>query len=146
MRARRSPEPQFAPEPAPSPEIEALKDLCARAGQTGLAALTGEEVLRLFLLRGAGPAAGPLARRLLARFGSLPEVLGAPEPELRGAAGARAAREIRLLHELMVRSLREPFRERPVLSSSAAVADWLRAAMAALPREEFRVPGVPGGL
>jgi DNA repair protein RadC len=120
-------------------DLAAPAELCARAEAGGPEALDAEALLQLVLLRRAGPAAAGFAGRLLARFGSLPEVLGAPEPELAAAAGPRAAREIRLLHVLMVRALREPFRQRPVLASSAAVAAWLRAAMAALPREEFRV-------
>jgi DNA repair protein RadC len=122
-----------------SGEPEAARDLRARAAAGGLDGCTAEEALTLFLLRAAGKATGELARRLLARFGSLPEVLGAPEPELRQVVPPAVARDLRLLHELQLRALREPFRTRPVLTSTRAVQDWLRTAMAALPREQFRV-------
>lgn len=118
---------------------EGLAELRARAAGHGLAALSAEEALSLFLARPAGRAAGLLARRLLARFGSLAEVLGAPRPELALVAGRRAAQEIRLLHELHCRALAEPFGVRPLLTAWSQVKAYLRTAMAAEPREQFRV-------
>lgn len=120
----------------PSPTLAELR---RRAEAGGLASLPEAEVLQLLLARVAGARAGETARRLLDRFGSLPEVLGAPLPELRQAAPDAAARELRRLHELMTLALQLPFRRRPVLSSHSAVHAYLRLAMAARPREQFRV-------
>jgi DNA repair protein RadC len=110
-----------------------------RAQAAGVAALSAEEALQLLLSRVARRQARALAQRLLARFGSLPEVMGAPLAELRQVAPASVALELRLLHDLQLRILREPFARRPVVSSWSATRDYLRAAMAALPREQFRV-------
>jgi DNA repair protein RadC len=129
---------------APSPGVldrggPSAAELRTWAARAGLAALTSTEVLALFLARAAPGRSLGLARRLLDRFGSLPEVLGATEGELGQVASPAAALELRLLHELQLLVLREPFRRRSVMGSWSAVLSYLRAAMAALPREQFRV-------
>lgn len=117
-------------------ELSALR---ARAAAHGPEALDTLEALELLLARAAGRAARGWAERLLARFGSLPEVLGAPESDLRQVAPARLALEIRLVHDLHRRTLEAPLRVRAVLSSSSAVDAYLRVLLAAEPREQFRV-------
>ncbi|HVI33766.1 RadC family protein [Phenylobacterium sp.] len=143
MRAAATHPPNPTPaEPPPGMsdrEGERLAELRAFAAEHGLGALSAEEALTVFLARPAGRAAGVLARRLLDRFGSLPEVLGAPRPEVALLAGRRVAQEVRLIHELQCRALVEPFRVRPLLTAWSQVRDYLRAAMAAEPREQFRV-------
>ena len=53
--------------------------------------------------------------------------------------GAPAARQLGLLHALLLRALEHPLRQRPVLTSSEAVRTYLRARLTALPREVFHV-------
>ena len=128
-----------APEAPAGAETLERAELRARALSDGLAGLDDAQALQLALSRVAGARAAELAAALLARFGSLPEVLGAPAPELRQVAPATVAAELRLWGELQARALRAPFRSREVLSSWPQVRDYLRAAMAAAPREQFRV-------
>ena len=51
-----------------------------------------------------------VAEALLARFGDIGHVLGAPQPELAQVAGAEVAVELTWLHALLVRSLQFPLR------------------------------------
>lgn len=76
---------------------------------------------------------------LLAEFGSLPEVLAAPRPELERCVSPEQAARIALARDLARRLLEVPLRTRAVLSGWGAVADYLRAVLQGLPREQFRV-------
>ncbi|MDB5459510.1 MAG: hypothetical protein JWO72_1251, partial [Caulobacteraceae bacterium] len=121
------------------PGAQELPQLRARAAAHGASALADAEALTLFLARPAGRAAAGYARRLLARFGSLPEVLGAPRTDLVQVVPPKVALEIELLHDLQGRALLAPLRRRTLLTSWSQVADYLRCALAAEPREQFRV-------
>ena len=104
-------------------------------------ALDEAESLAMLVAR-AIPAQGDpaaVAGALLARFGDIGHVLGAPQPELAQAAGAEVADELTWLHALLVRSLRFPLRRREMLSSWDAVFAYLRARLTPLPREVFHV-------
>jgi DNA repair protein RadC len=79
------------------------------------------------------------APQLVAAFGSLPEVLGAPAADLARVAGEQAAVRIKLVQELAGRMLERPLRQRSVLSSWSAVLAYLRTTMVGRPREQFRV-------
>jgi DNA repair protein RadC len=81
----------------------------------------------------------PRAEILLDAFGSLPEVLGAPAAELTRVAGRCAAVRVRLVQALARRQLSRPLRERPVISASSQLHDYLRATLTGAPREQFRV-------
>jgi len=77
----------------------------------------------------------PLAKRLIARFGSFAAVLAAESERVREVEGAalavvRAAAEWLAREEAMVK---------PVLSSWQALTDYLRVSMARETREQFRV-------
>jgi DNA repair protein RadC len=102
-------------------------------------ALSASECLALALRRVAGRGAPGAARLLLERFGSLLQVFGASEMELRQVVSAPVAAEIGLLHRLQVRTLREPVQARPVISSSSSLRAYLRQAIGGAPREQFRV-------
>jgi DNA repair protein RadC len=78
------------------------------------------------------------AVRLIAAFGSLPEVLGAAAADLTRTVGAKAAGRVKLAQEVSRRQLQRPLRVRPVLSSSSAVDAYLRATLVGAPREQFR--------
>ncbi len=83
----------------------------------------------------------PLAKQLLARFGTFAEVLSA-EPErlmeVKGV-GEAVAREIKIVHAAAMRLMRGQVVNRPVLASWNAILDYVRAAMAFSDIEQFRV-------
>ena len=116
-------------------------ELRARCETAGSAVLTESETLELLLARGApaGADARGAADALMARFGCIGRVLGADPAELARTIGVRGARDLVLLHGLFVRALEFPFHRRSVLSSTEAVKTYLRAALAAAPREAFHV-------
>jgi DNA repair protein RadC len=108
-----------------------LEDQVLRPGDVGLDDL---EALALLCDLNEAQAYG-----LLAAFGSLPEVLGAPAAELVRVAGRRAAVRVRLVQELARRQLARPLRVRPVIASSGGLQAYLRATLTGAPREQFRV-------
>ena len=120
---------------------EGREDLQARFAAFGLASLDEGDTLALVLERCLSPGADPVAAAdaLMARFGGIGRVLGAAESDLAPVIGAKAARQLGLLHALLLRALEHPLRRRPVLTSSEAVRIYLRARLAALPREVFHV-------
>ncbi|MBB3892852.1 DNA repair protein RadC [Phenylobacterium haematophilum] len=107
----------------------------------GAAALDEGDTLALILARCLRPGANVCyaADALMARFGGVWRIFGAPEPELARVVGREAARELVLLHGLLVRLLEHPLRQRTLLSSHEAVTTYLRARLAAPPREVFHV-------
>lgn len=116
--------------------------LRARASDGGLSALPDYELLELILFR-ALPRGDvkPLAKQLLARFGSLGAVLGASAEELKSVkgVGATLALDLTLLQELSVRTAREAVAKRPVISSWSALLAYVKVALAHEAREQFRV-------
>ena len=83
----------------------------------------------------------PLAKALLTRFGSFGGVLGASVDELRTVSGVgeAVALDLKLLQEATLRIGREQVAKRTVITSSAQLQAYVRAAMAHEPREQFRV-------
>ena len=118
---------------------ERLRD---RLRDAGPAAVADYELLELLLFRSI-PRADTKARAkaLITRFGSLAEVLGAPEARLRevDGIGEGAAADIKLVSALAERMARGSVLKREVLSSWNAVLDYCRTAMAYEPKEQFRV-------
>ncbi len=104
------------------------------------------EVLELILF-GAIPMKDvkPLAKRLIAEFGSLAEVIAAPTERLIGVAegGVRvsesAAGLLKAVHVASQRLARTGAMKKPVISSWSALLDYCTTAMARDPREQFRV-------
>jgi DNA repair protein RadC len=82
-----------------------------------------------------------LAKRLLARFGSFPEVINAPEARLKELTGVgdSVITELKLVRAVAVRLMRKEVDGRPVFSSTPAVIDYLRAVQAFEDREQFRI-------
>jgi DNA repair protein RadC len=78
---------------------------------------------------------------LLKRFGSLAEVLGAPERLLREVddIGESAALDLKIVAAAALRMARSEIAGREVLSSWNQVIDYCRAAMAFEEREQFRI-------
>jgi DNA repair protein RadC len=106
------------------------------------AATPDYELVELLLMRSLPRGdVKPLAKGLLARFGSLAAVLGASLEELRAVkgVGSAAALDLKLIQEATVRIGRAETRKRPVISSWSALTAYVRVAMAHEPREQFRV-------
>ena len=116
--------------------------LRARARAGGLGALPDYELLELFLFRSIPRRdVKPLAKALLARFGSLAGVWGAPIEDLMGVKGVgeAVALDLKLAHEAASRAAREPVAKRTVIASWTALLAYVRVALAHEPREQFRV-------
>lgn len=130
------------PARAPSHHSGHRERLRDRASAGGLAALPDYELLELLLFRSIPRGdVKPLAKQLLARFGSLGGVLAAGPEALRTVSGVgeAVALDLRLVHEATVRTAREQVARRPVISSWAALLAYVKTALAHEPREQFRV-------
>lgn len=118
---------------------ERLRD---RFRQAGAEALPDYELMELLLYR-AIPRRDtkPLAKAILAEFGSFAEAISASEARLAEipGLGAAAITEIKLVRAVALRFLQSEMRARPLLSSWDKVVGYCRAAMAFEPREEFRI-------
>ena len=142
-----SPQPDLwaAPTRPPQPKPHHLghrERLRERADGGGLAALPDYELLELLLFRSIPRGdVKPLAKQLLARFGSLGAVLGAGPEALRSVAGVgeAIALDLRLVQEAALRASREQVARRPVISSWSALLAYVKTALAHEPREQVRV-------
>ena len=118
---------------------ERLRD---RFREAGAAALSDYEVLELLLFRSI-PRADTKARAkaLLRRFGSLAEVLGAPESLLREVPdiGEGAALDLKIVAAAAQRMARGEIAGKELLASWEQVLAYCRAAMAFEAREQFRI-------
>ena len=127
---------------------ERLRD---RARGAGLSHLPDYELLELFLFRSQPQGdVKPIAKALLARFGSLAAVLAASVEDLmtvraedaRGrikGIGAETALDLAALHEVSRRIAREEANRRTVISSWTALLSYVRLSLQHEPREQFRV-------
>jgi DNA repair protein RadC len=107
-----------------------------------LDALPDYELMELLLARSLPRGdIKPIAKSLLARFGSLSGVLGAGPEELKAVKGVgpAAALDLKLVHEATVRMGRGEVKKRTVISSWSALIAYTRIAMAHEAREQFRV-------
>jgi DNA repair protein RadC len=113
-----------------------------RFSASGHAALPDYELLELLLFRLIPRAdTKPVAKALLARFGTLAEVLGAPERLLREVKGIgpAVAFDLKVIAAAAQRMLRSEIKAKQTLSSWMQVIDYCRAAMAFEEREQFRI-------
>jgi len=97
--------------------------------ERGAQALTHAELLAIFLRTGvAGKSAVDLARELLERFGSLSRLCSAEQTEVCAAPGMGLAKyaQLQAVMEMARRALAEQMQHGDVLSSPAAVRDYLR--------------------
>lgn len=123
-----------------------LRDLPAhdrpreRLARLGAGALSDTELLALFLRSGhRGASALDLARGLIARFGGLAGLLGAPESEVAAAPGMGPAKQaqLRAAAELSRRALETTCARGATLSSPRDSAAFLRAWLRPYPYEVF---------
>jgi DNA repair protein RadC len=108
----------------------------------GDAALADYELLELVLFRAiVRRDVKPLAKALIARFGSYSEAVAARPERLREIEGLGEAAicEIKLIEAAARRLARGALQKRPSLSSFLDVLDYCRTAMAYAEREEFRI-------
>jgi DNA repair protein RadC len=113
-----------------------------RFRQNGAETLPDYELMELILFR-AIPRRDtkPLAKAILARFGSFAEAINADEDrlaEIQGL-GQAAITEIRLVRAAAVRLMQCEVMKRPLLGSWDKVIGYCRAAMGFQMREEFRI-------
>ena len=83
----------------------------------------------------------PLAKAILAQFGTFAEALNAPEERLDEVPGLgeAAITEIKLVRAAALRLVRGEVLERPVLASWSQVLDYCRASMGFEAKEQFRM-------
>jgi DNA repair protein RadC len=130
-------------EPRAEPHYHGHRDrLRERLLSQGANTLADYELLE-FALFAAVPRRDtkPLAKALLARFGSLAEIVAASPQRLAEVEGVgeRVVAELKLLKAFAERLGRESVRQRPLLASWSALLDYCRTAMAYEDREQFRV-------
>jgi DNA repair protein RadC len=105
-------------------------------------ALPDYELLELILFRAAPRRdTKPLAKALIARFGTFAEALNAPEELLREVPGIgeAAITELKLVRAAALRLMRGEVLERPVMTPWAQVLDYCRASMGFASKEQFRI-------
>ncbi len=116
--------------------------LRTRFREAGSEAVTDYELLELVLFR-ALPRRDvkPLAKALIARFGSFAEVIAAPPQRLAEVDGISETTitDFKVVEAAARRLARGEVKSRPLLSSWSAVLDYCRASMAFADREQFRV-------
>ncbi|MXN63801.1 DNA repair protein RadC [Stappia sp. GBMRC 2046] len=139
MGKRETGSPDAASEPHYLGHRERLRQ---RFRENGHETLQDYELLELLLFSAIKRAdTKPIAKALIARFGSFAEVVSAPRGrllEVKGV-GERVVDELKLAHALAQRFLKSEISTRETLSSWNAVLDYIRTAMAFSDREEFRV-------
>ena len=131
---------------APQPEVslnaghrERLRNRFVKGGAD---ALPDYELLEMILFR-ALPRRDtkPLAKALLARFGTFAEVINAPDPRLKEVTGVGDAvvTELKLVRAAALRLMKSEIVKKPSLSSWNEVIGYLTAAQAYEMREQFRI-------
>jgi DNA repair protein RadC len=116
--------------------------LRARFRDAGAGAVSDYELLELVLFRAIPQRdVKPLAKDLIAAFGSFAEVVAAPRArlkEIRGV-GEAAADELKIVHAAAGRMARGAVGKRAVLASWSSVLDYCRTTQAFADKEQFRV-------
>jgi DNA repair protein RadC len=116
--------------------------LRARFRDAGGDAFSDYEMLELLLFR-ALPRRDvkPLAKQLIARFGSFAEVISAPVARLAEVKGLgeAAITELKIVQAAANRFAKGAVHKRPVLSSWSAVLNYCRTTMAFADKEQLRV-------
>jgi len=136
--------PKRSAEPAePAPHYHGHRQrLRQRFLAAGSEAVSDYEVLELILFR-AIPLRDvkPLAKALIAKFGSFSEVISAPIERLKEVKGLgeAAITELKIVQAAANRLVRGEVKQRQVLSSWSNVLDYCRAAMAFESKEHFRI-------
>ena len=113
-----------------------------RFTQGGADAMPDYELLELVLFR-AVPRQDtkPMAKALIAKFGTFGDVLAAPATRLKEVKGVgdKVAFELKLIQAASVRMARNTVLSKPALTSWSALIEYCTAAMAYDDREQFRL-------
>ncbi len=113
-----------------------------RFNTAGAQALADYELLEMVLFRAIRRSdTKPIAKMLIARFGSFAEVISAPRErlmEIKGV-GEVAADELKLVQAAALRLAKGEMIKRKNLSTASAILDYCRSAMAFEEREQFRL-------
>jgi DNA repair protein RadC len=116
--------------------------LRTRFRAAGIDAISDYELLELVLFRAIPQRdVKPLAKDLIARFGSFAEVIAAPEKrlaEIKGLGDA-AITEFKVVQAAASRLARGQIKKRAVLSSWSNVLDYIRTTQAFEEKEQFRI-------
>ena len=110
--------------------------------ERGTNALAEYELLELLLFRSIPRRdVKPLAKKLIAEFGSLAEVIGAPTSRLETFAGLseNTVTDLKIVHATAIALTGGQVRKRTVLGSWQQVLEYCRIAMAFEDREQFRL-------
>lgn len=129
--------------PEPEAHYHGHRDrLRTRYREQGDAALADYEILELLLFRLIPRKdTKPIAKALVARFGTLAGVFGAPIALLQEVSGIgeAVALDLKLISTIGHRTLKSELRQKQLLSSWSAVIDYCHAAMAYETKEQFRI-------
>lgn len=124
------------------PHYHGHRDRLRERAATALTALPDYELLEMQLFRSIPRGdVKPLAKALMARFGSLAGVLAASPAELKTVAGVGEAvtLDLKLLQEMTLRIGRQAVAKRTVITSWSQLLDYVKIALAHEAREQFRV-------
>jgi DNA repair protein RadC len=116
--------------------------LRSRFRDAGSEALSDYELLELVLFRAIPQRdVKPLAKALVAKFGSFAETVAAPRARLKELKGVgdTVVDELKIVHAAANRMNRGAVTKRQVLSSWSSVIDYCRTAMAYEDKEQFRL-------
>jgi len=134
---------KIVPPDDPPPHYHGHRErLRGRFREAGTAALADYELLELLLFRSIPlKDTKPIAKALIAKFGSFAEVLAAPRQRLEEVKGVKEATstELKLIHAAASRMTRDGTRERDVLSSWNAVLKYCRTKLAFEDKEQFAI-------
>ncbi|MGO9460538.1 MAG: JAB domain-containing protein, partial [Rhodomicrobium sp.] len=129
--------------PRPIPHYWGHRDrLRKRFREGGPDVLPDYELVELILFR-AIPRRDvkPLAKEILARFGSFAEAVTASAERLMEIEGVTdtVVTEIKIVQAAALRASQSEVKKRPVLAAMSTVLSYLRSAMAFEDREQFRI-------
>jgi DNA repair protein RadC len=113
-----------------------------RFHDAGPQSLPDYELLEMILFRAVKRGdTKPLAKALIARFGSFAEAVSAPRERLMEVEGVgeAVATEIMLIRAAALRLMKGEVKSRPPLDSWTSLLDYCRAAMAFNDKEQFRI-------
>jgi DNA repair protein RadC len=116
--------------------------LRSRFMEGGADAMPDYELLEMVLFRAITRGdTKPIAKALIARFGTFAEVISAPPQLLMEVKGVGPAivTELKLIRAAALRLTKGEVASRPALNTGSAIVDYCRAAMAFEERENFRI-------
>ena len=140
--ADKSPAKIFSLDNPPPHYLGHRERLRGRFRDAGAEAVSDYELLELLLFRTIPQKdTKPIAKELIAKFGSFAEALAAPRQRLEEVKGVKEATstDLKLIHAAAGRFTRGAVKKRQVLSSWNAVLDYCRTTMAFEDKERFGI-------